>query len=96
VGGLFYEADGSVLQDLRGLLVTANWLGTLGVQPLLGRNFRDEEQIAGHDAVVTLSYDCWHIRFHADPKIIGKKIVLNRRPAWLSAYSAIIGSLLRA
>jgi len=77
----FYGADGSVLQNLPGLLVTPNWLRTLGVQPLLGRDFRDEEQIAGQDAVVILSYDCWHIRFHADPSIIGKKIILNRRPA---------------
>src|SRR6266481_968687 len=77
----FYGADGSVLQNLPGLLVTPNWLRTLGVQPLLGRDFRDEEQIAGQDAVVILSYDCWHTRFHADPSIIGKKIILNRRPA---------------
>jgi putative ABC transport system permease protein len=76
----FYDADGSVLQNLPGLLVTANWLPTLGVQPLLGRNFRDEEQIAGQDAVVMLSYDCWHTRFHADPHVLGRPIVLNRRP----------------
>ncbi len=77
----FYGADGSVLQNLPGFLVTPNWLPTLGVQPLLGRNFRDEEQIAGQDAVVILSYDCWHTRFHADSGIVGKKIILNRRPA---------------
>jgi predicted permease len=77
----FYGADGSVLQSLPGFLVTPNWLPTLGVQPLLGRNFRDEEQIAGQDDVVILSYDCWHTRFHADPSVVGKKIILNRRPA---------------
>jgi len=76
----FYDADGSVLQNLPGFLVTSNWLPTLGVPPLLGRNFRDEEQIAGQDAVVILSYDCWHTRFHADPHVLGRQIVLNRRP----------------
>jgi putative ABC transport system permease protein len=76
----FYGADGSVSRNLQGFLVTPNWLRTLGVQPLLGRNFRDEEQISGQDAVVILSYDCWHTQFHADPSIIGKKITLNRRP----------------
>jgi putative ABC transport system permease protein len=76
----FYGADGTVLQNLPGLLATPNWLPTFGVQPLLGRNFRDEEQIAGQDAVVILSYACWHMRFHADPRIVGKQIVLNRRP----------------
>jgi predicted permease len=76
----FYGADSSVSQDLPGFLVTPNWLPTLGVRPLLGRNFREEEQIAGHDAVVILSYDCWHMRFHADPHIAGKQVVLNHRP----------------
>ena len=76
----FYGADGSISQDLPGFLVTPNWLPTLGVQPLLGRNFREEEQIAGHDTVVILSYDCWHTRFYADPHIAGKEVVLNHRP----------------
>jgi putative ABC transport system permease protein len=81
VGRLFLRCRCLSLQNLQGFLVTPNWLPTLGVQPLLGRNFRDEEQIAGQDAVVILSYDCWHNLFHAEPDIIGKKIILNRRPA---------------
>jgi len=76
----FYSADGSLSENLAGSLVTPNWLSTLGAQPLLGRNFREEEQIAGRDAVVMLSYKCWHTRFHADPDVVGKQIVLNHRP----------------
>ena len=75
----FYGPDSSVSQDLPGRLVTPNWLTTLGVPPLFGRNFREEEQIAGRDAVVMLSYDCWHSRFRADPGIVEKQIVLNHR-----------------
>jgi predicted permease len=76
----FYDVDGSFSQDLPGFLVTPNWLPTLGVRPLLGRNFREDEQIAGQDGVVMLSYDCWHARFHADPHIAGKQVLLNHRP----------------
>lgn len=76
----FFGPDGSISQDLPGALVTPNWLTTLSVQPLLGRNFREEEQITGRDAVVMLSYNCWHTRFHADPDIVGKQIVLNHGP----------------
>jgi putative ABC transport system permease protein len=76
----FYSTDGSLSANLAGSLVTPNWLSTLGVQPLLGRNFREEEQIAGRDAVVMLSYKCWHTRFHADPDVVGMQIVLNHRP----------------
>src|SRR5258708_7562774 len=76
----FYDADGSISQDLPGFLVTPNWLPTLGVRPVLCRNFREDEKIAGQDGVVMLSYDCWHTRFHADPHIAGKQVVLNHRP----------------
>ncbi|HEX2661741.1 MAG TPA: ABC transporter permease [Candidatus Acidoferrum sp.] len=76
-----YSADSSVTQNLAGFLVTANWFPALGVQPLLGRNFREQEQRAGQDGVVILSYDCWRTRFHADPSVIGRQIVLNRRLA---------------
>ena len=75
----FYSSDESNSRNLLGLLVTPNWLLALGVQPLLGRNFFDEERIAGRDAVVILSYGCWRTRFHGDPRIVGKQIVLNRR-----------------
>src|SRR5215469_15567054 len=77
----FYDADGLLSENLPGSPVTPNWFSTLGVRPLLGRNFREEEQQAGQDAVVILSYDFWQTRFHADPRImIGQQIVLNRRP----------------
>jgi predicted permease len=75
----FYE-DGSSSRNLPGFLVTPNWLATLGLQPLLGRNLRDDEAIAGRDAVVLLSYDCWRRRFHGDTHITERQIVLNRRP----------------
>jgi predicted permease len=75
----FYGTDQSTWQNLSAFLVTANWLPTLGIQPILGRNFFNEEQFPGHDAVVILSYDCWRNRFHGDPNIVGRRIAVNRR-----------------
>src|SRR5437660_187158 len=75
----FYGDGESAWENLSGFLVTANWLPTLGIQPILGRNFFDEEQLAGRDTVVILSYGCWRTRFNADPRIVGKQISLNRR-----------------
>jgi putative ABC transport system permease protein len=88
----FYSSDGSLSESLQGSLVTPNWFSTLGVQPLLGRNFRDEEQRAGQDAVVILSYDFWQTRFHADPDVIGQQIVLNRRPVTMIGVLPISSS----
>src|SRR5262249_31640626 len=76
----FYGENGSIQESLPGFLVTATWLPTICVQPLFGRNFRIEEQAPGQDAVVLLSYECWNKRLAADPHIVGRQIVLNRRP----------------
>lgn len=51
----------------------------LGVQPLLGRVFtrQDDEQ---HQQVTVLSYSTWQSRFHRDPNVLGKKVLLDRKP----------------
>jgi predicted permease len=74
-----YDNAHSSGQTLLGLVITPNWLPTLGINPLLGRNFFDDEQISGRDGVVMLSHAFWRTRFHSDPHIIGKQINLNRR-----------------
>jgi predicted permease len=49
---------------------------TLGVQPILGRSFTEEE--AHRDAkVAVLSYAFWDRRFARDPAVIGRKILLS-------------------
>ena len=90
----YFGSDEAGWQTLHGLVVSPNWLATLGMQPYLGREFREEEQTAGRDAAVMLSFACWRGRFHADEQIIGKQIPLNRKyvtvigvlPAALTAY----------
>ena len=51
----------------------------LGVPPLLGRTFsqqEDEEQ----QQVVVLSHGMWRTRFHGDANVLGSKIFLYRKP----------------
>ena len=56
--------------------VTAPFFAALGVQPMLGRTFRAEEE--GVEATVAiLSYGLWQRAFGGDPEIIGKSIDLN-------------------
>jgi putative ABC transport system permease protein len=61
--------------------VTANFLPTLGVRPLLGRGFLpEEEQMGGDDRVVMLSYGYWQRRFAGDPHVVGRQIQLSGQP----------------
>ena len=56
-----------------------NLLSVLGVRPLFGRTFTEEECRA--DAkLVLLSYAFWDRRFAHDPSILGRKILLNNVP----------------
>ena len=52
---------------------------TLAVAPLMGRWFTQEEDDQ-HQLVAVLSYGMWRARFHGDEKILGTKILLDRKP----------------
>lgn len=54
-------------------------LPALGVQPLLGRFFSQQEDDQ-HQQVAVLSYATWQSRFQGDQNILGKKILLDRKP----------------
>ena len=49
----------------------------LGVQPLLGRVFLNEEQEAGKEHEVVLSYSIWQSHFAGNPEIIGHSVALS-------------------
>jgi putative ABC transport system permease protein len=61
--------------------VTANFFPTLGVRPVLGRTFlQEEEQVGGDDRVVMLSHGYWQRRFGGDAQIVGRQITLSGFP----------------
>lgn len=64
-------------QMLSGIKASANLLPTLGAEPILGRNFRAEEDKPGRDHEVILGYDTWTRSFGSNPQIIGKALTLN-------------------
>ena len=59
--------------------LTASIFPALGVAPLLGRWFTQQED-ERRQGVVVLSYQMWHGRFHGDARILGQKILLDRKP----------------
>jgi macrolide transport system ATP-binding/permease protein len=61
-----------------GGIVSANYFDAIGVQPILGREFRTEEG-TGRNAhpVAVISYQTWKDRYKSDPNIIGRTQYLN-------------------
>ena len=70
-------ANGAVPERVLLWKVTASFLPTLGVNPVLGRGFLVQEDLPGGARVVILSHAFWKRRFGADPQIVGKSITLD-------------------
>ncbi|HEY2461571.1 MAG TPA: ABC transporter permease [Candidatus Acidoferrum sp.] len=61
-----------------GMLVSGNYFAVLGVEPRMGRGFReDEDKVPGRDPVAILGPEFWKHEFASDPGVVGKTIHLN-------------------
>lgn len=60
--------------------VTAGLMKMLGVQPILGRSFRDEENDPGRNSIVLLGEDVWRKLYASDPQIVGKTLTIKSKP----------------
>ena len=65
---------GDAVQVFGGRL-TANYFDVLGVQPILGRNFRPEEEEGADVALITKNF--WQKRLGGDPNVLGRSITLD-------------------
>jgi putative ABC transport system permease protein len=62
---------------LRCANVDAALLPTLGLRPVLGRNFAPQEDERNAPPVALISYALWRSRFAGDPRVIGKPLPLD-------------------
>jgi putative ABC transport system permease protein len=75
-----YELSGAgAPAQINASRLTASVLPLLGVSPLMGRVFTPDED-TGKQQVAVISYQTWNSRFHADPHVLGTKVLLDRRP----------------
>jgi putative ABC transport system permease protein len=72
--------DGSRVEELGKQLISANLLPLLGVQPIRGRLFTEEEDRPNPDTVLLISYRLWQNWFGGDESIIGRKVQVNATP----------------
>ena len=63
-----------------GVQVSTDFFSMLGLKPALGRDFRAEEGIPGHEQVALISYSLWQRRFGGDPAILERSVMIDYKP----------------
>uniref|UniRef100_A0A832IBI4 ABC transporter permease n=1 Tax=Eiseniibacteriota bacterium TaxID=2212470 RepID=A0A832IBI4_UNCEI len=83
--GGYYDHNAIVVLDrdaerMFGATVTPDLFPALGVDPILGRHLRPEEEERGKNwSSVLISHKVWTERYRADPNILGKTLRINGR-----------------
>jgi putative ABC transport system permease protein len=65
---------------LSGERVSAGYFDVWGTLPAIGRTFRPDEELPGHDRVIVLSHRFWVSQFGADPDLVVRTVTLNNEP----------------
>ena len=68
--------SGGPPEQVLGRRVTANFFDVLGVKPLAGRTFTEEEDRTGAP-VALISYGLWQRRFGGSPAAVGSDVTMN-------------------
>ncbi len=82
-----YRGSGVILtttsgaQRAAGGRVSADFFRTLGVTPVLGRDFAPGEDLPNAPRTVILSYAAWQKRYGGQPDVLGRTVVLNGESA---------------
>lgn len=72
------SGDTAVPEEVHAARCTAGVFITLGVEPMLGRVFTVAEE-KGQEPVAMIRYELWKGRYHGDPQVLGRPIVLDRQ-----------------
>jgi len=67
-------------EQIAGLHVTSDLFPVLGVRPIMGRTFTQDEDQIGRDREVVLSYGFWQRRFGGSKDVVGRTIEFNAEP----------------
>jgi len=80
---LQYDNGKSVRYWPTGGLVTSNTFEFLGVAPLLGRTFSQDDVRPDAPPVFVMNYRFWQSEFGGDPRILNTTFILNGKPTTL-------------
>lgn len=76
--GEFPGASGLVTRP--GARIPPGLFATLGIAPMMGREFAAGEGREGNEGVVILSTPAWRELFNSDPMIVGKTVEISKKP----------------
>jgi hypothetical protein len=68
-------------ERIRGTYISANAFGLVRTQPVLGRDFRAEDDEPGAPPVVMLGFGVWKDRYGGRPDVIGQRVRVNEVPS---------------
>src|SRR5215469_16326206 len=60
--------------------VSARYFDVLAIQPILGRNFSEDEDRPYGPKAAILSYSLWRNAFGADPGVVGQSVLVRSQP----------------
>jgi putative ABC transport system permease protein len=69
--------DGRPAERFEGAFVSGHGFALIGARPLLGRDFRPDDDRPGATPVVMLGYHVWQSRYGSDPAVVGRTIRVN-------------------
>jgi macrolide transport system ATP-binding/permease protein len=78
-----YQGTGAALAGTEGVervpvaRASDDFFRTLGVEPILGRDFRAGEDLPSAQRTVLLSYSAWQKRYGGAPNVLGRTVTLN-------------------
>jgi putative ABC transport system permease protein len=72
--------DHGEARQLAAARVSASFLPTFDIHPILGRGFTEKEEGPSPAPVVMISYGLWSSALGSDPNIVGKTLSLNGAP----------------
>jgi predicted permease len=62
-------------------IVSGNYFDVVGIKPYLGRFFHSSDEHGPESApYIVLTYAYWHSHFQDDPRVVGRKVQINKYP----------------
>jgi predicted permease len=79
---------GGQAESVTGIFVSGDYFSGLGVPPAAGRLLDDTDDRSGAPNTLVLSYSYWQSRFHGDPSVAGRTILVNNLPFTVAGATA--------